>query len=307
MVFDQSGWDVGTETLAQHEQRNFVQHVKVLCCCWHYCSFFSSISHVLNKGFRFCGFCAEYLHVKCSKRDLLLDLIFTHSWFNFFLNVSSSSVPSSTSLLPLHLFLLSSTSTSSCSPFYFSPSLLQPPAPPPLTLLPLPQWCSSSQGPGGGLCISSLPGGHQARRTSGHVWMGPSCCQPAVQELPDPGPHYRHRVPSVPSLLLLLPCLLLSWHFLLRDTLPRCLWLFLFLPTQCKTQTRRPYRSQGELGGKTRNLIFWWVIVSSQTSPEGTYKSKQRPITCIIIFFYIFFSWKLQVYSKKKPASTFTW
>lgn len=54
-------------------------------------------------------------------------------------------------------------------------------------------------------------------------------------------------------------------HILLRDKLLMCLRLFLFLPTKCKTQTRRLYRSQGELGGKTGSFIFRWVIVSSQS------------------------------------------
>lgn len=72
-----------------------------------------------------------------------------------------------------------------------------------LTVLSALQWSSACQGPCGRLCVSGLPGSDQARRDNpGYVWMGSSCCQPAVQELQDPGPHHWHWIPSVHWLLL---------------------------------------------------------------------------------------------------------
>lgn len=66
-----------------------------------------------------------------------------------------------------------------------------------LTGLCLLQRRSACQGPRGRLCVACVPGCDPARRTPGHVRMGSSCSQPAVQELQDPGPHHRHRIQSV--------------------------------------------------------------------------------------------------------------
>lgn len=103
-----------------------------------------------------------------------------------------------------------------------------------LTVLSALQWSSACQGPCGRLCVSSVPGSDQARRDNpGYVWMGSSCCQPAVQELQDPGPHHWHWIPSVhwlllsfpffcpflPSLLIFLILISANPHFLFRPSL----------------------------------------------------------------------------------------
>lgn len=119
-----------------------------------------------------------------------------------------------------------------------------------LTVLSSLQWSSAYQGLCGRLCISGLPGSDQAwRNESGYVWMGSSCCKPAVQELQDAGPHHWHWIPSVHWLFLtpfcpvLPPLLIFSIlisaypHFLFRLSYHLIdgyrLIRFLFILTKC--------------------------------------------------------------------------
>lgn len=124
-----------------------------------------------------------------------------------------------------------------------------------LTVLFALQWSSAYQGPCGRLCVSSVPGSDQARwHLPGNVWVGSPCCQPAVQEFQDPGPHHWHRIPSVPWFLyfvLLCPltlnvldCLLVQTHLSSLVTKTSCS----FVSMQCKTQMRKPCRGRGKRG-----------------------------------------------------------
>lgn len=130
-----------------------------------------------------------------------------------------------------------------------------------LTVTSVLQRGSARQGPRGRLCVSGLPGSDQARRASGYVWMGSSCCQPAVQELQDPGPHHGHWVLSVHRLLLsffLALSGLTSSSFILTSCSE---WVLnqscCFLSIQCKTRMRKPCRGRGKMGKTWEGNLYF--------------------------------------------------
>lgn len=134
----------------------------------------------------------EYVEVLQPKCETVV------GFFRIFCNTTNSLTVSESWCLgmfdyPVHVFNWFSTDSDSFMlTFFFCTTALWT-----LTVLSTLQWSSPCQGPCGRLCVSSLPGSDQARRGTGYVWMGSSCCQPAVQELQDPGPHHWHWIPSV--------------------------------------------------------------------------------------------------------------
>lgn len=138
-----------------------------------------------------------------------------------------------------------------------------------LTKLCVQQWRSAYEGPCGRLCISSVPGSDQARRElPGNGWVGSPCCQPAVQELQDAGPHHWHWIPSVPLLFhrsLFWPSVLCFFLILI---LISTYHLVRFSP--CSARPRWGCSPEGKV---SRLLTFTWQIWTyKQEADSSAYK-----------------------------------